>query len=132
MGELPISMNKENVVENICNGQKKVRQTKVAARRINLVNQVVEHEVMMEVEQPVEPESRLPLGVKDIDSEDSSNPLLCSEYAMETFAYLKQLQTRGLVKADYGAFKHGELFLLPFCDKNLTSSVLMKTSAGAQ
>ena len=26
----------------------------------------------------------------------------------------------------YGAFKHGELFLLPFCEKNLTSSVLMK------
>jgi len=101
LGELPISMNKENVVENICKGQKKVRQTKVAARRINLVNLVVEHEVPMEVEQPVEPESRLPLGVKDIDSEDSSNPLLYSEYAMETFAYLKQLQTRGSVKADY-------------------------------
>ena len=28
--------------------------------------------------------------------------------------------------AVYGAFKHGEPFLLPFCEKNLTSSVLMK------
>ena len=28
---------------------------------------------------------------------------------------------------EYGAFKHGELFLLPFCEKNLTGSVLMKT-----
>ena len=27
---------------------------------------------------------------------------------------------------EYGAFKHGELFLLPFCEKNLTSSILMK------
>ena len=26
----------------------------------------------------------------------------------------------------YGAFKHGEPFLLSFCEKNLTSSVLMK------
>ena len=91
-------MNKENVVENICKGQKKVRQTKVAARRINLVNQVVEHEVMMEVEQPVEPESRLPLGVKDIDSED---PIKCCWCCDVKVLGLKKSLCSGCLKARY-------------------------------
>eukprot|EP00092_Neocalanus_flemingeri_P015065 GFUD01016272.1.p1 GENE.GFUD01016272.1~~GFUD01016272.1.p1 ORF type:complete len:387 (+),score=101.04 GFUD01016272.1:230-1390(+) len=111
LGELPVHnplqkpqntallSGKENVVDNMCKVQK-VRQTKVAARRLNLV---VENEVPMDVEQKVEePEKRiLPIGVTDIDAEDSSNPQLCSEYALETFAYLKQLETRGAVNADY-------------------------------
>jgi len=111
LGELPtqnlpmktqnnaIAVGKENVVDNMCKGEKKVRQTKVAARRLNLVAQ---DEVPMEVEQIEEVVERiLPAGVKDIDADDSSNPQLCSEYALETFAYLKQLEKRGEVKPDY-------------------------------
>merc|ERR1711872_841993 len=37
----------------------------------------------------------------DIDIDDSSNPQLCSEYAKETFVYLKQLELRGAVKPDF-------------------------------
>eukprot|EP00091_Calanus_sinicus_P018393 TRINITY_DN4184_c0_g1_i4.p1 TRINITY_DN4184_c0_g1~~TRINITY_DN4184_c0_g1_i4.p1 ORF type:complete len:128 (-),score=53.51 TRINITY_DN4184_c0_g1_i4:16-399(-) len=93
LGELPVhnqqktqnilpGVGKENVVDNMCKGQKKVRQTKVAARRLNLVEQ---EEVPMEVEQVEELAiSRvLPIGVKDIDADDASNPQLCSEYALE-------------------------------------------------
>jgi hypothetical protein len=110
LGEIPVNnllqkpcntavgCGKENVVDNMCKGQK-VRQSKVAARRLNLVEK---EEVPMEVEQVEEPERRvLPFGVKDIDAEDSSNAQLCSEYALETFAYLKQLETRGSVRSDY-------------------------------
>jgi len=111
LGELPVhnqqktqnilaGVGKENVVDNMCKGQKKVRQTKVAARRLNLVEQ---EEVPMEVEQVEELAiSRvLPIGVKDIDADDASNPQLCSEYALETFAYLKQLEKRGSVRPEY-------------------------------
>merc|ERR1712105_199906 len=44
---------------------------------------------------------RIPEGVKDIDAEDSSNPQLCTEYALEIYAYLKQLEKRGSVRPDY-------------------------------
>eukprot|EP00090_Calanus_glacialis_P008447 TRINITY_DN16797_c0_g1_i1.p1 TRINITY_DN16797_c0_g1~~TRINITY_DN16797_c0_g1_i1.p1 ORF type:complete len:386 (-),score=115.13 TRINITY_DN16797_c0_g1_i1:224-1381(-) len=111
LGELPVhnqqkpqntleGSGKENVVDNMCKGQKKVRQTKVAARRLNLVQP---DEVPMEVEQVEELAiSRvLPFGVKDIDADDAANPQLCSEYAFETFAYLKQLEKRGSVKPEY-------------------------------
>jgi len=74
----------------MCKGQKKVRQTKVAARRLNLLQE----ELPMEVEQVEELAiSRfLPVGVKDIDADNASNPQLCSEDALETFAYLKHLE----------------------------------------
>ncbi|CAN0540378.1 unnamed protein product, partial [Ectocarpus sp. 8 AP-2014] len=77
-----------------------VRQTKVAARRLNLVQP---DEVPMEVEQVEELaiSTVLPFGVKDIDADDAANPQLCSEYAHETFAYLKQLEKRGSVKPEY-------------------------------
>ena len=58
----------------------------------------------MEVEEVVRPELDervLPPGVKDIDEDDGDNPQLCSEYAMETYAYLKQLETRGSVPSNY-------------------------------
>merc|ERR1712096_188280 len=89
---------KENRVDNLCNGQRKVSQTRVAARKKYFLEQIP-----MEVEQQVEEaEKRIfPLGVKDIDAEDAFNPQLCSEYALETFAYLKQMEKRGEVKADY-------------------------------
>merc|ERR1712012_528143 len=91
---------KENVgpVKNVS----KTRQTKVAARRLPV--RVVEKEVPMEVEEVVRPELDervLPPGVKDIDEDDGDNPQLCSEYAMETYAYLKQLETRGSVPSNY-------------------------------
>jgi len=110
LGELPVhnqqktqntltGVGKENVVDNMCKGQKKVRQTKVAARRLNLVQE----EVPMEVEQVegLAISRVLPVGVKDIDADDASNPQLCSEYALETFAYLKQLEKRGSVRPEY-------------------------------
>jgi len=90
---------KENVVDNLCNGQKKVRPTRVAARRLNSLEQEIPKEVKQHAK---EPEKRiLPVGVNDIDAEDTLNPQLCSEYALETFAYLKQLEKRGDVKSDY-------------------------------
>ena len=48
------------------------------------------------------PEERLlPPGVKDVDAEDGDNPQLCSEYATETFVYLKQLEKRYTVRANH-------------------------------
>ena len=48
------------------------------------------------------PEERvLPPGVKDIDAEDGDNPQLCSEYAMETFVYLRQLEKRYAVRSNH-------------------------------
>jgi len=89
---------KENVVDNLQKGQKKApRQSKVAARRLNIV---VEEQQPMEVEY-VEEVPRIPEGVKDIDAEDASNPQLCTEYALEIYAYLKQLEMRGSVRPDY-------------------------------
>merc|ERR1711875_85359 len=89
---------KENVVDNLQKGQKKApRPSKVAARRLNIV---VEEQQPMEVEQD-EVVCRIPEGVKDIDAEDSSNPQLCTEYALEIYAYLKQLEKRGSVRPDF-------------------------------
>ena len=48
------------------------------------------------------PEERvLPPGVKDIDAEDGDNPQLCSEYVMETFVYLRQLEKRYAVRSNH-------------------------------
>merc|ERR1711955_133562 len=84
--------------KNVPQGQKNApRQPKVAARRLNIV---VEEQQPMEVED-VEDIVRIPEGVKDIDAEDASNPQLCTEYALEIYAYLKQLEKRGSVRPDY-------------------------------
>jgi len=108
LGELPIVkpgqnqklikstvLGKVNIVDNATNGLK-IRQTRVAARRLN-----VPKEVPMEVEEVEEEKQVFPAGVKDIDAEDASNPQLCSEYALETYVYLKQLEKRGAVKANF-------------------------------
>lgn len=81
----------------------KQRTTKVAARRLPLrVNNVVPMDVEEEeVVAPVPVERVLPPGVKDIDEDDGDNPQLCAEYATETYAYLKQLEIRGAVPANY-------------------------------
>ena len=50
---------------------------------------------------PVSEERVLPPGVKDIDEDDGDNPQLVSEYAMETYVYLKQLEKRSAVAANY-------------------------------
>eukprot|EP00088_Acartia_fossae_P039587 TRINITY_DN4121_c0_g1_i1.p1 TRINITY_DN4121_c0_g1~~TRINITY_DN4121_c0_g1_i1.p1 ORF type:complete len:391 (+),score=106.60 TRINITY_DN4121_c0_g1_i1:34-1173(+) len=86
--------------ENVCVKQ---RTTKVAARRLPLrVNNVVPMEVEEEVvDVPAPVERVLPPGVKDIDEDDGDNPQLCAEYATVTYAYLKQLETRGAVPANY-------------------------------
>merc|ERR1711955_91143 len=107
LGEIPVKnqsqvgcKGKENVVDNLRGGQKKaLRQPKVAVRRLNvLVDE--QQDVPMEVEQD-EVVCRIPEGVKDIDAEDSSNPQLCTEYALEIYAYLKQLEKRGSVRSDF-------------------------------
>jgi len=89
---------KENVVDNLCKGQMKPRQPKVAIRRLNLVAQ---EEVPMEVELTDEVVDRIPDGVKDIDAEDTNNPQLCTEYALEIYAYMKDLEKRGFVRPDH-------------------------------
>jgi len=89
---------KENVQAKI--GKKTTRQTKVAARRLPF--KIFQAEAPMEVEEVVvAPVPVLPAGVKDIDAEDHENPQLCSEYALETYAYLKQLEKRGAVRSNY-------------------------------
>ena len=97
---------KENVVFSKVAGIKP-RQTKVAARRLPSrveaadLPMEVEVEEVPEVAPHVPAERVLPEGVKDIDEDDGDNPQLCSEYAMETYAYLKQLEERAVVPANY-------------------------------
>jgi len=89
---------KENVQAKM--GKKTTRQTKVAARRLPF--KIFQAEAPMEVEEVVAaPVPVLPAGVKDIDAEDHENPQLCSEYALETYAYLKKLEKRGAVPSNY-------------------------------
>merc|ERR1712215_89129 len=104
LGELPLntqSINpvrpKDNVVDNISKGRKP-RLIKTAARRLVVP---LEDEVPMDVENVEVADVILPAGVKDIDEDDASNPQLCSEYAKETFVYLKQLELRGAIKPDF-------------------------------
>merc|ERR1712137_1446660 len=83
----------------------KLRQTKVAARRLASRSG---KELPMEVEDvsvvpviPIPEERVLPPGVKDIDEDDGDNPQLVSEYAMETYVYLKQLEKMRAVLIDW-------------------------------
>jgi len=105
LGDLPIEkpghkhlkhtvFGKENVVVNAGNGLE-LRQNKGTAIRVDVTK-----EVLMEVED-IEEKQVFPIGVHDIDAEDASNPQLCSEYALETYVYLKQLEKRGAVRANY-------------------------------
>jgi len=101
------SKGKSNVVGNLRSGQKKAsRQTKVGVKRtVKVVAKNEEEkveEVPMEVDQSdVVSSSRIPEGVTEIDAEDSSNPQLCTEYAQEIYAYLRQLEMRGAVRSDF-------------------------------
>jgi len=90
-----VSVEKENYVLGKGN---KSRTTKVAARKLS--TKVVPMEVETAVTYaPVE--RVLPPGVKDIDEDDGDNPQLCSEYAFDTYVYLKQLESRALVPSNY-------------------------------
>ena len=94
LGEAPLNtQHKSNVVANISEGKKP--QLSESTGRSGPVND----ETPMEVESVDVSKIVLPAGIKDID--DSSNPQLCSEYAKETFVYLKQLELRGAVKPNF-------------------------------
>merc|ERR1712243_353539 len=87
--------------ENVPNKTFKTRTTRLAARKLS---SNVEPVVSMEVENvsPCVPVERvLPPGVKDIDEDDGDNPQLCSEYAFDTYVYLKQLESRAFVPSNY-------------------------------
>merc|ERR1712055_763044 len=99
---------KSNVVGNLRLGQKKAScqtKTKVGVKRtVKVVTKDEEQqveEIPMEVEQSDAESRRIPDGVTDIDTEDSSNPQLCTEYAQEIYAYLRQLEMRGAVRPDF-------------------------------
>merc|ERR1711990_1266395 len=79
---------------------KNTRQTKIATRRLPFKIFQAEAPAPVEVEEkPVLPV--LPPGVKDIDADDQDNPQLCAEYALDTYVYLKQLESRGVVPSGY-------------------------------
>jgi len=84
----------------------KARVTRLASRRmaVTAAPEVEVSEEPMEVES-LEAETKdtriLPEGVENIDSRDDENPQLCSEYALEMFAYLRQLEGRGSVRAGH-------------------------------
>merc|ERR1711915_968246 len=99
LGEVPLNtQHKSNIVANISDGLKP-RLSKSAGRRP--IYGPVNDETPMEVESVDVSKLVLPAGIKDIDVDDSFNPQLCSEYAKETFVYLKQLELRGAVKPDF-------------------------------
>ena len=100
LGELTLNTknpicNKKTLVRSISKG-KKPRLCKPAVRRIDVPSEdnITSASVSNKSDELV-----LPAGVIDID--DDSNPQLCSEYAKETFVYLKQLELRAAVKPDF-------------------------------
>jgi len=102
------SKGKRNVVGNLRLGQKKalghtkvgIKRTTVKAVKDEEQQQQVE-EIPMEVVQPEVESRRLPHGVTDIDAGDASNPHLCTEYAQEIYAYLRQLEKKGAVRSEF-------------------------------
>merc|ERR1711970_336217 len=99
------SKGKSNVVGNLRLRQKKAigeTQAKMGVKTtmVKIVTKEEEEEVPMEVEQS-DAVRRIPDGVTDIDAEDASNPQLCTEYAQEIYAYLRQLEKRGAVRSDF-------------------------------
>jgi len=97
-----ITGQQSNVVKVVVQGQGKARVTRQASRRLVTLPKAMEEEPM-EVEAVARQAADrvLPEGVEDIDQRDSENPQLCSEYALEMFAYLRQLEGRGAVRVDH-------------------------------
>jgi len=91
----------------------KDRPKRVAARRLNIPAKAVEElmelddlriqiDFKKELEKRVKKQRRrLPENVVDIDGEDHENAQLCAEYAPEMYAYLRTLEGRFGVRADY-------------------------------
>jgi len=101
LGELTLNTknpicNKKTLVRSISKG-KKPQLCKAAVRRFDVPS---DDNIASESVPSKSDELVLPSGVIDID-EDDSNPQLCSEYAKETFVYLKQLELRAAVKPDF-------------------------------
>jgi hypothetical protein len=97
-----VTEGKENTV--LPRNGSQLRKTRVATRRLASRSEKgppVEVEDVALVPAPVPEDRVLPPGVKDIDEDDGDNPQLCSEYAMETYSYLKLLTTRRCVPANY-------------------------------
>jgi len=87
------------------NGQRNVVQNleKLKIKEKVTVKSVPVEDVEMETDEPeiieVVPSGwKLPPGVEDIDTKDLGNPQLCAEYATETFAYLRELEGRCVVR----------------------------------
>jgi len=102
LGELALNTqnpirNKKNVIRSNSKG-KKPRLCETAVRRFDIPS---DDDVACETVPSKSDELVLPAGVIDIDEDDSCNPQLCSEYAKETFVYLKQLEKRTVIKPDF-------------------------------
>jgi len=67
------------------------------------LNEVVHAVENFEAKEVVELEDLKPnyVGVEDIDRKDINNPQLCSEYVLQMFAYLRQLESRGSVRPNH-------------------------------
>jgi len=68
-----------------------------------IVRPIEVEDVEMETDEPevvreVANVRTLPPGVEDIDTKDLANPQLCAEYATETFVYLRELESRCVVR----------------------------------
>ena len=87
---------KENVPKNGYKGE----QSKVGASRPEPVQSMVKDLSVLSIV-PVSEDRVLPPEVKDIDEDDGDNPQLCSEYATETYVYLKQLEKNYTVRANH-------------------------------
>jgi len=74
------------------------KQAKVATKKVE--NKVEEEQQQQEVVQSLPPPA-LPDGVTDIDAEEIENPQMCSEYASEMYAYLRQLENGLVIKKNF-------------------------------
>ena len=91
-----VAKGKENVPKNGYKGE----QSKVGASRPEPVQSMVKDLSVLSMV-PVSEDRVLPPEVKDIDEDDGDNPQLCSEYATETYVYLKQLEKNYTVRANH-------------------------------
>ncbi|KAF2030139.1 G2/mitotic-specific cyclin CYB1 [Setomelanomma holmii] len=67
--------------------EKEVTQSKTTKTKIEIVEEL----------EPVEPEEKVP----DLDIEDVDDPLMVSEYVVEIFEYLKELEIATMANPDY-------------------------------
>ncbi|XP_075118510.1 G2/mitotic-specific cyclin-B1 [Leptodactylus fuscus] len=53
------------------------------------------------MEEQSQPFSNALLDIKDVDEEDSDNPMLCSDYVKDIYCYLMDLEAKQAIKPDY-------------------------------